>query len=90
LDTRLAINPAVPPYRPKIRDHLVEPGRRARPVFCICVDERGAIEDVKIIARTNAEIDRSIASAIWRWRYERFILDGEPTPFCYALKYTVR
>jgi hypothetical protein len=86
----LAIDPRVSPYKPNILERYLPRGAVFAAILCLCVDEQGTVTDVKMIARTTSDIDARIAKALWNWRFNPYIVDGQPTPFCYPVNYTVR
>lgn len=55
----------------------------------ICVSETGAIRSLQILRRSIPVLDRQLPAVIARWRYRPYLVDGQPTPFCYMLRYNV-
>jgi hypothetical protein len=85
----LAIDPRVRPYRVTVPEICVSEGETYSSIVSICVDESGFVSDVTILQPSIRFIDDQLPVVIRRWRYEPYLVDGRPTPFCYPLRYTV-
>lgn len=85
----LLIDPNEEQYRVKLPPALQRSGTVLTAIVRVCVSAQGAVTDVKILRGAGAAIDPQIPSVLSRWRYRPFTLNGQPTPFCYPLRYEI-
>ena len=86
----LAIDPRVLPYRVSVPHHCVPQGDVFSALLKICVDTLGSVSGVTILQSSLPIIDSQLPYVIATWRYDPYLRNGGPAPFCYNLKYTVR
>lgn len=86
----LAINPQVRPYKVNVPEEYVARGDEFVSQIRICVAADGSVASVKILKPSISVIDLQIPQVIPRWRYKPYLVEGRPTPFCYAMNYRVR
>jgi len=85
----LLIDPNEEQYRVKLPPALERSGTMLTAIVRVCVSAQGAVTDVKILRGAGPAIDPQIPSVLSRWRYRPFTLNGQPTPFCYPLRYEI-
>lgn len=85
----LLIDPNEEQYRVKLPPALQRSGTVLTAVVRVCVSASGTVTDVKILRGAGPAIDPQIPSVLARWRYRPFTLNGQPTPFCYPLRYEI-
>jgi len=88
----LAINPNVRPYRVNVPEELTDrmgAGEKISPVVRICVTERGSVESVVVVKGSIPMIDQQVPSVLGRWRYQPYVVNGRPQPFCYVTRYSI-
>jgi protein TonB len=86
----LAINPQVRPYKVNVPEEYVSRGDEYVAQIRICVGANGAVSSVKILKPSIPVIDLQIPKVIPLWKYKPYLLEGQPTPFCYPMNYRVR
>lgn len=86
---QLLIDPNAEPYRVKLPPPLARSGETYVAMLRICVSAQGAVTGVQLIKGASPAIDGQFPSVIGRWRYRPLLADGQPTPFCYLLRYEV-
>jgi len=85
----LLIDPNEEQYRVKLPPALERSGVTLYAIVRVCVSAQGAVTDVRVLKGAGAAIDPQIPSVLGRWRYRPFTLNGQPTPFCYPLRYEI-
>jgi hypothetical protein len=85
----LAIDPTESPYKPNVPREYTTCGPFGS-TLQICVSEAGDVTGMQILRPSIPILDLQLERVIYRWRYTPYRVDGRPTPFCYALRYTVR
>lgn len=85
----LLIDPNEEQYRVKLPPALERSGTTLTAIVRVCVSAQGAVTDVKILRGAGPAIDPQIPTVLARWRYRPFTLNGQPTPFCYPLRYEI-
>jgi len=85
----LLIDPNEEQYRVKLPPALERSGVTLYAILRVCVSAQGAVTDVRILKGAGPAIDPQIPSVLRRWRYRPFTLNGQPTPFCYPLRYEI-
>jgi protein TonB len=88
----LAINPNVRPYRVNVPEELTDrmgAGEKISPVVRICVTERGSVESVVVVKGSLPMIDQQVPGVLGRWRYQPYVVNGRPQPFCYVTRYSI-
>lgn len=89
----LVINPNQRPYRLNVPEELTDrmgSGDTIGPILQICVTEQGSVRSVRILTPSISVIDAQIPVVIPRWKYRPLLLSGQPQPFCYVTKYSLR
>jgi hypothetical protein len=86
----LAIDPQVRPFKVSVPQTYVACGTEYVAQVRICVTASGEVADVSILKPSIPVIDLQIPNVIHRWRYYSYLVDGRPTPFCYAMNYRIR
>jgi len=86
----LAINPNIRPYKVNVPEEFMQRGDVYSAVLNICVTAQGAVSSVKILKPSIPVIDLQIPTVVPKWRYHPYLVNGQPTEFCYNVKYTVR
>jgi len=86
----LAINPQVRPYKVNIPEEYVQRGDEYFATISICVAPNGSVSSVKILKPSIPVIDLQIPKVIPLWKYRPYIVDGQPTGFCYNMNYRVK
>jgi periplasmic protein TonB len=87
----LAINPQVRPYKVNVPEEFVQRGDEYVATINICVSPTGAVSSVKILKPSgNTMIDHQIPKVIPTWKYRPFVVDGQPSGFCYTMNYRVK
>jgi protein TonB len=85
----LLIDPNEEQYRVKLPPALERSGVTLFAIVRVCVSAQGAVTDVRVLKGAGPAIDPQIPSVLGRWRYRPFTLNGQPTPFCYPLRYEI-
>jgi protein TonB len=85
----LLIDPNEEQYRVKLPPALERSGVTLFAIVRVCVSAQGAVTDVRVLKGAGPAIDPQIPSVLARWRYRPFTLNGQPTPFCYPLRYEI-
>ena len=85
----LLIDPNEEQYRVKLPPALERSGVSLYAIVRVCVSAQGAVTDVRVLKGAGPAIDPQIPSVLGRWRYRPFTLNGQPTPFCYPLRYEI-
>jgi protein TonB len=85
----LLIDPNEEQYRVKLPPALERSGVTLYAIVRVCVSAQGAVTDVRVLKGAGPAIDPQIPSVLGRWRYRPFTLNGQPTPFCYPLRYEI-
>jgi protein TonB len=86
---QLLIDPNAEPYRVKLPPPLARSGETYVAMLRICVSAQGAVTGVQLMKGASPAIDAQFPRVIGRWRYRPLLADGQPTPFCYLLRYEV-
>jgi periplasmic protein TonB len=86
----LAVNPQVRPYKVNIPEEYVARGDEYFATISICVNANGTVQNVRILKPSIPVIDAQIPQVIPRWKYKPYLVDGQPTGFCYNMNYRVR
>ena len=86
----LAINPLVRPYKVNIPEEYVQRGDEYFATISICVAPNGSVSSVKILKPSIPVIDLQIPKVIPLWKYHPYLVDGQPTGFCYNMNYRVK
>ncbi|MEO8181407.1 MAG: hypothetical protein ABI895_21425 [Deltaproteobacteria bacterium] len=86
----LAINPQIRPYRVNVPEEYVQRGDEFVATLSICVAPNGSVSSVKILKPSIPVIDVQIPKVIPTWKYRPYIVDGQPTGFCYNMNYRVK
>jgi protein TonB len=86
---QLLIDPNSEPYRVKLPPALARSGETYVAMLRICVSAQGAVTGVQLVKGAGPAIDPQFPRVIGRWRYRPLLADGQPTPFCYLLRYEV-
>jgi periplasmic protein TonB len=86
---QLLIDPNAEPYRVKLPPALARSGETYVAMLRICVSAQGAVTGVQLMKGASPAIDPQFPRVIGRWRYRPLLADGQPTPFCYLLRYEV-
>jgi protein TonB len=85
----LLIDPNEEQYRVKLPPALERSAVTLYAIVRVCVSAQGAVTDVRVLKGAGPAIDSQIPSVLGRWRYRPFTLNGQPTPFCYPLRYEI-
>ena len=85
----MLIDPNEEQYRVKLPPALERSGVTLYAIVRVCVSAQGAVTDVRVLKGAGPAIDPQIPSVLGRWRYRPFTLNGQPTPFCYPLRYEI-
>ena len=85
----LLIDPNEEQYRVKLPPALERSGVTLFAIVRVCVSAQGAVTEVRVLKGAGPAIDPQIPSVLARWRYRPFTLNGQPTPFCYPLRYEI-
>jgi protein TonB len=85
----LLIDPNEEQYRVKLPPALERSGVTLHAIVRVCVSAQGAVTDVRVLKGAGPAIDPQIPTVLGRWRYRPFTLNGQPTPFCYPLRYEI-
>jgi len=86
---QLLIDPNAERYRVKLPPPLARSGEVYVAMLRVCVSAQGTVTGVQLIKGASPAIDSQFPSVIGRWRYRPLLADGQPTPFCYPLRYEV-
>jgi protein TonB len=86
---QLLIDPNAERYRVKLPPPLARSGEVYVAMLRVCVSAQGNVTGVQLIKGASPAIDSQFPSVIGRWRYRPLLADGQPTPFCYPLRYEV-
>lgn len=86
---QLLIDPNAERYRVKLPPPLARSGEVYVAMLRVCVSAQGTVTGVQLIKGASPAIDSQFPSVIGRWRYRPLLSDGQPTPFCYPLRYEV-
>jgi protein TonB len=86
---QLLIDPNAEPYRVKLPPPLARSGETYVAMLQVCVSAQGAVTGVQLMKGASPAIDAQFPRVIGRWRYRPLLADGQPTPFCYLLRYEV-
>ncbi|HEY5958471.1 MAG TPA: TonB family protein [Polyangiaceae bacterium] len=90
---QLAINANEPPYCcVRVPRALDRSGVNLTARVRVCVNAQGQVNQVQIVEGTGSDVDAQIPNFVRRWRYRPYIVDQQPSPFCYTFRYemTVR
>jgi hypothetical protein len=85
----LAINPQVRPYKLNLPEEDLRIGNVYVATLRICVGPEGSVSSVRILEPSLPAIDAQIPKVIPRWKYRPYLVDGQPTGFCYNINYSV-
>ena len=85
----LAIDPNAMPYKVDLPEEYVQRGEEYRATITICVTPSGAVSSVQILKPSIPIIDRQLPKVISLWKYRPYLVDGQPTSFCYSTNYRV-
>jgi len=86
----LAINPLIRPYKVNVPEEYVQRGDEFVATLSICVAPNGSVASVKILKPSIPVIDVQIPKVIPTWKYHPYMVDGQPTGFCYNVNYRVK
>jgi periplasmic protein TonB len=86
---QLLIDPNAEAYRVKLPPALARTGETYIAMLRICVSAQGGVTGVQLMKGASPAIDSQFPRVIGRWRYRPLLADGQPTPFCYLLRYEV-
>lgn len=86
----LAINPQVRPYKVNVPEEYVQRGDEFVATISICVSPNGSVASVKILKPSIPVIDVQIPKVIPTWKYRPYVVEGQPTGFCYNMNYRVK
>jgi TonB family protein len=73
-----------------IPEEYVARGDEYFTTLSICVAANGTVQNVRILKPSIPVIDSQIPQVIPRWKYKPYLVDGQPTGFCYNMNYRVR
>lgn len=85
----LLIDPSADAYRVKVPPALARSGMRHVANVIMCVSAQGTVTSVRLVKGAGPAIDGQIPSVLRRWRYRPRMVDGQPQPFCYPLRYEI-
>ena len=86
----LAIDPTQAPYRLILPAHLARTGTTYWALVKLCVSAGGDVVSVRIIKPSSSPaFDAALPPVLGRWRYRPYLVNGQPVPFCYTLRYGV-
>jgi outer membrane biosynthesis protein TonB len=85
----LAINPSVRPYQVALPEQYARRGDEFYTTISICVAPNGSVSSVKILKPSIPVIDLQIPKVIPTWKYHPYMVDGQPTGFCYTFNYRI-
>jgi hypothetical protein len=88
-DARLAVDVTQAAYKPRLPPELNVPGNVVWGMYRVCATETGEVSDVGILTSAAPEVDTDWIEKIRSWRYEPYLVDGKPVPFCYKLRLSV-
>jgi TonB family protein len=55
----------------------------------VCVHPEGFVYRVDLVeSSNNQEFDEDLRTKVRRWRYDPYVKEGRPVPFCYVLNYS--
>lgn len=86
---QLLIDPNAERYRVKLPPPLARSGEVYVAMLRVCVSAQGSVTGVQLLKGASPAIDSQFPSVIGRWRYRPLLANGQPTPFCYPLRYEV-
>ena len=86
----LAINPQIRPYKVNVPEEYVQRGDEFVATLSICVSPNDSVTSVKILKPSIPVIDVQIPKVIPTWKYHPYLVDGQPTGFCYNMNYRVK
>jgi hypothetical protein len=76
-------------YRLRISDRCIAAGYVYASVLRICVSAEGSVSSVEVLRHSIPAVDDQFPRVIGRWRYDPYLEDGVPTPFCYVRDYRI-
>lgn len=83
---QLAIDPQSDQYRPRLPPALNRAGTKLWAMSKVCVSKDGSVVDVKIIKGADPLVDPEIVAKVRTWKYRPYMINGNPTPFCFMLR----
>lgn len=86
---QLLIDPNADAYKVTLPPPLARTGMRFSAVVRVCVSTQGTVSEVKVLRGADPAIDPQIPTVLGRWRYRPYMIDGQPVPFCYTIRYDV-
>jgi hypothetical protein len=89
-DAELAVDVTKPPYKPQLTPDLNIPGNIVWGVFRVCADQEGKVFDVKVVTSAAPQVDNQWQETLRTWRYQPYLAEGRPTPFCNNVRVEVK
>ena len=86
----LTINPRLRPYKVEVPESYVRGGKTYEATVRICVSTEGRVSSVELLKPSIPIIDAQLPTVIGRWIFRPYVVEGQPTPFCYVLHYSVK
>jgi TonB family protein len=84
-----AIDPQSPAFRPQLPPEIAQAHARAgiSTLVEVCVSAGGGVTSAKVLEQRHPLVDREIAAAIRRWRYQPALRNDQPVPSCLRFRY---
>ena len=87
---RLAVDPNREPYRPRLPPGLHRAGLVVAGTFRVCAAADGRVMEVSVIKSADPRVDEDWMKTLKTWRYEPFVVAGNPLPLCHKVRLDVR
>jgi periplasmic protein TonB len=88
--TLLKINPQVAPYKARIPDQYMREGEELVIQLQVCVAKDGRVRDARITRPSIPPVDAAVLRAVPTWSYKPYLVNGQPTEWCYPLVYRIK
>lgn len=85
----LAINPNQAPYVVTLANEVAQPGSEHHALVNVCVAPDGSVSSVKVLKSSLPALELQLQRVIPLWKYRPYVVNGQPTGFCYELNYRV-
>jgi hypothetical protein len=86
---KLAVDPSRPPYQPILPRALHRQGVVVAGTFLVCAAPDGKVAEVSIIQSADPRVDADWMRTLKTWRYEPFVVAGNPLPLCHRVRLDV-
>jgi hypothetical protein len=79
-----------PRYAVSLPPALNRSGMRVWGLYRVCVDRAGQVSDVETWLNADRLVDAAWMAKIRSWRYQPYLVDRQPVPFCHPIRIEVQ